>query len=168
MLYIPVWNKKPMYSLWGIWVKQHEGSVRIKQGYSTYYMRHWLRLLQHSQSCHHTLCPSPCCILEALIITIPLFQHSCSHELDQDLQLSYHMCSHYLFAGANDDLFPVIDCYEVWFIWWTFMKYRNLTSIPCCFCIVLLFHECCCNFFPEHRVLFTSGFEGLAMWWWLE
>ena len=58
-----------MYNPWGVWVRQHEGSVRIKQGCSTYYMRHWLRPLWHSQSCCHTLCPSPCCILEASIIT---------------------------------------------------------------------------------------------------
>jgi len=32
-------------------------------------MRHWLRLLQHSQSCRHILNPTPCCILEVLIIT---------------------------------------------------------------------------------------------------
>ena len=70
-------------------------------------MRCWLRLLWCSWSCHHTLCPSLYCILKALIVTIPLFQHSCSHELYQDLQFFYHMCSHYLFARANNDLFPV-------------------------------------------------------------
>jgi len=32
-------------------------------------MRCWLRLLQCSRSCCHTLCSSPCCILEASIIT---------------------------------------------------------------------------------------------------
>jgi len=41
------------------------------------------------------------------------FQHSCPHESDQDLQLSYHMCSHYLFARADDYLISVIDCYKV-------------------------------------------------------
>ena len=115
-----------------------------------------------------TLCPSSCCILEASIITIPPFQHLCPHKSDQDLQLSYYIYSHYLFAKTNDGLFPVIDCYEVQFIWWTSVKHRNLISIPCCFCIVLLFHEYHYNFFPECRVLFTSGFEGLIMWWWLE
>ena len=124
-----------------------------------------MRLLQHSQSYCHILCPSLCCILETLIVTIPPFQHSCPYESDQDLQLSYHMCNHYLFVRANNNLFPVIDCYEVWFMWWTSVKHRNLTSIPCYFCIVLLFHECHCNFFLECRVLFTSGFEGLVMWW---
>jgi len=43
-----------MYSTWGVY---HKKTVRIKQGCSTYYMRHWLRLLQHSWLCHHTLLP---------------------------------------------------------------------------------------------------------------
>jgi len=43
--------------------------MRMKQSCSTYYMRHWLRLLWHSQLYCHTLCPSPCCILETLIVT---------------------------------------------------------------------------------------------------
>ena len=31
--------------------------MRIKQGYCIYYMRCWLRQLQHSQSCHHSPWP---------------------------------------------------------------------------------------------------------------
>ena len=46
----------------------------MKQDYSTYYMRCWLRLLWHSWSYHHTLLLSLYYILEALIITIPHFQ----------------------------------------------------------------------------------------------
>jgi len=138
MLYILVWYEEIVYSTWGIWLRQHEETMRIKQSCSTYYMRCWLRLLWHSWLCHHTLYSSPYCILEALIITILLFQRSCPHESDQDLQLFYHMCSHYLFTRANDDLFPIIDCYEVWFMQWTSLKYGDLVPISCCFCIVLL------------------------------
>jgi len=43
--------------------------MRIKWGFNTFYMRCWLRLLWHSQSCCHTLCPSPWYILEVSIIT---------------------------------------------------------------------------------------------------
>ena len=43
--------------------------MRIKWDFNTFYMRCWLRLLRHSQSCYYTLCPSPWYILEVLIVT---------------------------------------------------------------------------------------------------
>ena len=45
----------------------------MKQGKSIYYMRCWLRQLRHSRLCHHILCPSPWCILEALIVISTLY-----------------------------------------------------------------------------------------------
>ena len=53
--------------------------MRMKWGFNTFYMRCWLKLLWHSQSCCHTLCPSPWYILEVSIITSSNFVQSLSN-----------------------------------------------------------------------------------------
>ena len=70
-----------MSSPWGKRVIKHEETQRKKWGCSTYYMRCWLRLLQCSCLCHHTLNPTPCYILEVLIVTIPCFQLLCPYKI---------------------------------------------------------------------------------------
>ena len=80
----------------------------------------------------YTLYPCPCCLQEISIVTIPPFQDSCPHESNQDLQLSYHMWSHYLFARAYDHLILVVNGYEVWFMWWTSLIHWYLTPVSWC------------------------------------
>ena len=100
----------------------------------------------YSRSYHHTLYPYLCCLQEASIVTIPSFQTSCSHELDQNLQLSYHVRSHYLFARAYDNLILVVNGNEVWFMRWTSLEHMDLISISCRLCVIFLFQECrCCQ-----------------------
>ena len=47
-----------------------EETMRTRSGCSTYYMRCWLRHLQCSQSCRHTLYPCLCYLQEVLIVTL--------------------------------------------------------------------------------------------------
>jgi len=119
-----------------------------------------------SQSYRHTLYPCPCCLQEVSIVTIPPFQGSCLHESNQDLQFSYHVCSHYLFARADNYLILVVDSYEVWFVWWTSLIHWYLTPVSCCISVSFPVHECCCYFFPKFWILFSSRFERLIIWWW--
>jgi len=105
---------------------------------------------------------------EALIITIPPFQVSCPHELDQNLQLSYHMCGHYLFVRAYNDSILVVLGYKIWFMWWTPLEHIDLISISGCVCVIFLVQECRCHFVPKCWILFSSGSEGLIVWWWFE
>ena len=58
--------------------------------------------------------------------------------LDRNLQLSYHMCGHYLFARAYNDLILVVLGYEIWFVWWTSLEHMDLISISGCICIMFL------------------------------
>ena len=119
---------------------------------------------------HHcyTLCPCLCCLQKTSIVTILPFQNSCPYESDQNLQFSYHMYGHYLFARADNDLILVIHGYEVRFMWWTSLEHRYLISVSCCFHVMFLFQECHCYFFPKYGILFASGLEGLIIWWWSE
>ena len=84
MLYILRVHDETMSSPWNKWVIKHEETRKKKWGYGTYYMRCWLRLLQHSWLCHHTLNPTPCCNLEVLIVTTWL--------LNWEL---YYLCYHW-------------------------------------------------------------------------
>jgi len=94
------------------------------------------------------------------------FQDSCPYESNQGLQFSYHMCSHYLFARAYDYLILVVNGYKIWFVWWTSLIHWYLTPISCCISVPFLVHERHCYFFPKFWILFSSGFEGLIVWWW--
>ena len=78
------------------------------------------------------------------------------------------MYGHYLFAKAYDDLILVVNGYEVGFMQWTSLEHMDLVSISCCVHIIFSFQECCRHFFPKCGILFSSGFEGLIMWWWFE
>jgi len=118
-----------------------------------------------SQSYRHTLYPCTCCLQKALIVTIPLFQNSCPYESNQDLQFSYHVCSHYLFARAYDYLILIVDGHEVWFVWWTSLIHWYLTPISCCISIPFPVHKLHCYFFPKFWILFSSGLERLIVWW---
>jgi len=118
--------------------------------------------------CRHTLYPCPCWLQEASIVTIPPFQTSYPHELDQNLQLSYHMCGHYLFARAYNDLILVVLGYEIWFMWWTFLEHIDLISISGRVCVMFSVQECCHHFVPKCQILLFSGSEGLVVWWWFE
>ena len=118
--------------------------------------------------CCHTLYSCPCWLQEVLIITIPPFQVSCPHELDQNFQLSYHVHSHYLFARAYDNLILVVDGDEVRFMRWSSLEHMDLISVSCCFRVMFLFQECRCHFFPKCGIVFSSRSEGLIVWWWSE
>ena len=131
-------------------------------------MRYWLRLLQHSQLCRHILSSSPYCILKISIITILYFQHSCSHELNQYLQLFYHICCYHFLVRTNNDLFSIVDSNEKWFVWWSFLEHIYWISIPWGFHVMFIVHQCCCYFFPEIGVLFSPRLKWLVVWWWLE
>ena len=140
---------------------KHKETARMKQGNNTYYM--WC-----SRSCHYTLYPCPCCFLETSIVTIPPFQGSCPHELDQNLQLSYHMHGHYLFARAYNDLILVVHGHKIWFMWWPSLEHMDLISISGRIGVMFFVQECCCHFVPKCWILLSSGFEGLVVWWWFE
>ena len=131
-------------------------------------MRCWLRLLWHSWSCHYILNLSPWCILEVSIITIPHFQLSCPHKSDQYLQFSYHIIYDCFIVRTNDNLSLIVNCNKKWFIWWSPLEHSNKISIPYCFCIVFVIHQCCCYFFPEVRILFSPWLKQLVVWWWSE
>ena len=153
------------YNTWGY----NEEKMRTRLGCSTYCMRCWLRLLRHSRSLSSY--PLPMSMLSSGGINrnnTPISGFISPWILDQNLQFSYYMHGHYFFARAYNDLIPVIDGYEVGFMRWTFLEHMDLVSISCCVCIIFLFQECCCHFFPKYGVLFSSGFKGLIMWWWFE
>ena len=156
-------------SPWGI---KHEDAVRRKWGLGqdimpTTWGTDW-DYYGAADHCRHTLYPCPCWLQEASIVTIPPFQVSCPHELDQNFQLSYHMHSYYLFARAYDDLILVIDGNEVWFVWWTSLEHMDLVSISCHIGVIFCFQEYRRYFFPKYRILLSSGFESLVVWWWFE
>ena len=154
------------------WDNRHENTTRKRWGLGqdimpTTWGTDW-DYYGAADHCHHTLYPCPCWLQEVLIITIPPFQVSCPHKLDQNFQFSYHVHSHYLFARAYDDLILVINGNEVGFMRWTSLEHMDLISISCCFGIMFLFQECGCHFFLKCRILLSSGFEGLVVWWWFE
>ena len=120
----------------------------------------------HSRSFRHTLYPCPCFLQEVSIVTIPLFQGSCPHESNQDLQFSYHVCSYYLFARAYDYLIPVVDGYKIRFMWWTSLIHGYLIPVSCCISIPFFVHKCLCYFILKFWILFSPRFERLIMWWW--
>ena len=88
--------------------------------------------------------------------------------LDQNLQLSYHMRGHYLFARTYNNLILVVLGYEIWFVWWTSLEHMDLISISGCVCVMFSVQECCHHFVPKRRILLSSGSEGLIVWWWFE
>jgi len=113
-----------------------------------------------------TLSPSSCYIQKASIITIPLFQHSYPHKLYQHLEFFYHIyCDHFL-VRANYDLASIIDCNEIWLMWWFSLIYGYRITISWCFSVVLVFDQHCGYFFLEFGILLFSGFEWLIVWGW--
>ena len=115
-----------------------------------------------------TLDPSSCCILEILIITISLFQHLCPYELDQHLEFPYHICSHCFLVKTYDNLSSIVNSYEEWFIWWSFLKHCYWISISWCFGIMLFIHQYSCHFFPKLWILFSSRLKWLIVEQWFE
>jgi len=89
-------------------------------------------------------------------------------KLDQNLQFSYHMCGHYLFARAYNNLILIVLGYEVWFVWWTSLEHMDLISISGSVCVMFSVQECRCYFIPKCWILLSSRSEGLIMWWWFE
>ena len=95
-----------------------------------------------------TLDPSSShCIQEVLIVTIPSFQHSCPHKLDQYFQLSNNMCSHYFLVRTDDDLSSIINGNKVWFVGWSSLIHSYWVIISWSFYIMFLFYECHYYFF---------------------
>jgi len=87
-----------------------------------------------------TLYPNPCCIQEISIVTIFSFQHSCPYELYQHLKFSYHIyCDHFL-VRTNYDLASIINCNEVWLVWWSSLIHDYRIAILWCFGVVLVFN----------------------------
>ena len=120
------------YNTWG----NIEEKMRTRLDCSIYCMRYWLRLLQHSQSLLSY--PLPMSMLFPGGINhnnIPVLEFMSSWISDQNLQFFYHMCSHYLFARAYNDLIPVVDGYEVGFVQWASLEHMDLVSISCYVCI---------------------------------
>ena len=131
-------------------------------------MRYWLRLLWCSQLCHYTLNLFPCYIFEVSIVTISCFQHSCSHESNQYLQFSYHISCHHFLVRTYNDMSSIIDSNEKWIMWWSPLEHVYWIFISWCFYIVFIFHQYCCYFISEVRILFFSRSTCLIIWWWLE
>ena len=51
---------------------------------------------------------------------------------------------------------------------WASLKHHDQVTISCHFTVVFFVHESHCDFSPEFRILFTSGFKYLIMWQQLE
>ena len=163
MLYILVVYEEIVHSSWSPMSYIHEERLRMKQGWNTYYMRCWLRLLWCSQSYCHTLNPSSWYILEASIIIIPCFQLSCPHELDQYLQFFYHISCNSFLVRTDDNLSSIVNCNKKQFMWWSPLEHSNGISVSCCFYIMFVIHQCCCYFFPEVGILFSSWLKQLVV-----
>jgi len=111
-----------------------------------------------------TLDPSPRCIQETLIITIPPFQHSCLHESYQHLKLPYYICCYCFLVRTDDYLSSIIDSDDIRFMWGSSLIHGYRITILWRFSVVFVFDQCCYYFFPEFWVLFFSEFEWLIMW----
>jgi len=115
-----------------------------------------------------TLNLSPHCIQEASIVTIPPFQHSCSHKSYQHLEFSYHIYCYCFLVRANDYLTSIIDSNEIWFMWASFLIHSYRITILWHFSVVFVLDQYCHYLLPEFLILFASGFEWLIVWRWLK
>ena len=123
----------------------------MKQGKSTYYMRCWLRLLWCSQSCHHTLCPSPWCILDVVATT----RRNGTHSLLTSAKLS----EDYLVVGITRELDkePSLHCSSIYInTRWSVLQQYLLALMSMPLPHVLLLRPPCHIYVPWHHTPLIS------------
>ena len=89
-------------------------------------------------------------------------------KLHQYLQFSNHIHYDCFLVMTNNDLIPIIDCNEKWFMQRSPLEHLDSHSVSWCFHIVSIIYQSCCYFFPEVRVLFSSGLKWLIVGRWSE
>ena len=88
-------------------------------------------------------------------------------KLNQYLQFSNHIYCDYFLVRTNNNLIPVINCNEKWFMRRSPLEHFDSNFISWCFHIVFIVHKSCCYFFSEVRILFSSRSKQLIVgrWW---